>query len=247
MKKNANWVFTITLVLGVAGFWAYANQVKKEAQGGAMQDVLVVNRDLEAGDSLTEADLHVTKIPEDYLDARRILRTDRKRLLGVALTTRIRAGEGLVWSDLADGAAHRNLASLIAPGHRAYSLSPGANPLGRLLHVGDHVDVLLESNGVSQLLLERVLILAAGGKIEGEDELLGARVAGAQGVTLSLSSNQAQRLFAAESKGDVRLVLRNPKDLRKRNDRLPTMKAQEKKNSKMGASFLVKKEIEHVR
>jgi len=241
--KKSNLAAGLSFVLGVAGVQLYGHQLKKEIRGGTPTDVLVVTADLKVGDKLSEENLSAVSVPSNYLDERRILGKERADLIGVAVSGALRAGDGLVWSDLADGAAHRHLASVVMPGRRAYGLSAKANPLGRLLRVGDHVDVLLERSGSSETLLERVLVLAVGSELSDRGEAESARGRG-RGVTLSVSADQAELLLSAEERGRLRLTVRNPEDLRVQE------KAEKKvaKAPRRPVAFAPEtKEIEHVR
>lgn len=245
MKKANIWA-GVAFVVGVAGLQLYAHELKKELQGGELQSLLIVTQDHEVGSSLTLEGLASLDVPSDYVDARRISSKERENLAGVAVQTRLRAGDSLLWSDLADGAARNHLAQMLLPGRRAYSIKASANPLGKLLRVGDHVDVLVEEAGMSSALLERVLVLAVGSRLGEIRDENSTAYAGAPGVTLSVSSAQAKRLLEAEAQGRLRLVLRNPEDaqidaqvLSARRDPSPTKSVR--------ASAEAKQEIEHVR
>lgn len=242
MKNKANLIALAAFVASLGGFHAYAEALRDEVGGGRPQSALALTRDVQPGELLSAQNLTSVDIPADYLDERRILRLDREHVLGVAVQTAIRAGEGLMWSDLADGEAHRHLAALITPGRRAYSLKPGANPLGALLRVGDHVDVLLETAGKTSTLLQRVLILAVGTQLE-LDQTGSAQ--SDQGVTLSVTSAEAEKILSAEARGELRLVARNPEDLRL--DAPPLASRTKTATSSRTATTIERKEIEHVR
>lgn len=212
MKHTANWIAAGTFVVGCAGFHLYTTQFEEAVRGGKAHAVLLVTQDLKPGDTLAASNLGVTEVPADYLDSRRVRAEERENLLGVRIAQNLKAGDSLLWSDIDDGAAHKHLAALVAPGQRAYSLKGDANPLGRLLKVADHVDVLLEKNGETETLLQHVLVLAVGGQLERKDDLLGGRSIGDSGVTLSVSAEEAAQLLAAERQGKLRLILRNPED-----------------------------------
>lgn len=243
MKKIYAFSFA-AFVAGVTGVQIYAHRLKSEVSGGAPTDVLVVTQDLKAGALLSKESLASLSVPSEYVDPRRILAKERAHLLGVEISVPLRAGDGLVWSDLSDGAAHKHLAALVSPGMRAYSLDGDANPLGGLLRVGDQVDVLLEEGGETELLVEQVLVLSVGGRLKRSEEVEGSATR-AEGVTLSVTTDQAEQILAAESRGDLRLVLRNPEDRRR------VSKAEEEQAPGparvQSVARAEKKEIEHVR
>jgi pilus assembly protein CpaB len=244
MKNKANLVAVGTFLAGMAGFQFYASKLKAEIRGGKPEAALVITQDLKAGAILSAEHLGAAEIPSDYLDARRVRAKEKQHLVGVQITTALKAGEALLWSDIADGAAHKHLASLVTPGKRAYTINTDANPLGRLLRVADHVDVLLDSGGQSSLLLQQVLVLAVGGQIEREESPLGGKVVQGSGVTLSVTSEQARQLLAAEAKGRLRLVLRNPDDSSTEREEPKSERSASYRSSHKESTSL---EIEHVR
>jgi Flp pilus assembly protein CpaB len=169
---------------------------------------------------------------------------DRSDIVGVTTHNGLKAGYANSWDDLADGAARRHLANLVTQGKRAYRLNPTSNSLGSLLKVGDHVDVLLERQGQVEVILERVLVLAVGSEVQVMDEHLAPTKSGDKGVTLSLEPSQAATLLGAESKGEIKLVLRNPEDMKKRVQTAEVAASQASPPSQPAASV---QEIEHVR
>lgn len=244
MKHTANWIAAGTFVLGCAGFHLYTTKFEEAVRGGKAHTVLLVTQDLKPGELLTASNLGVTDVPADYLDSRRVRAAEKENLLGVRIAQNLKAGDSLLWSDIDDGAAHKHLAALVAPGRRAYSLKGDANPLGRLLKVADHVDVLLDKNGETKTLLQHVLVLAVGGQLERKDDLLGGSTIGGSGVTLSVTSEEAAELFAAEREGKLRLVLRNPEDEKtKQKEEVQRLAAS---HTPAGAAEKTQ-EIEHVR
>jgi pilus assembly protein CpaB len=222
----------------------YAWQVRKQAQGGELKRVLVATEDLTRGQKLSEDSLGVMEVPADYVDSRRVLAADRSDIVGVPTQNGLKAGDALSWDDLADGAARRHLASFVTQGKRAYRLNPSSNSLGSLLKVGDHVDVMLERKGQVEVILERVLVLAVGSEVQVLEDLLIPPKSRDKGVTLSLEPSQAATLLGAESKGEIKLVLRNPEDMKKLVQTGEAATSPASPRSQPAASV---QEIEHVR
>lgn len=243
MKKIANLMAAAAFVLGLAGVQLYAQRLRADLQGGELTSVLVVTEDLPAGTELEAAHVASIEIPADYLDARRVRSAEQKSLLGAELVGALRAGDPIFWSDVSQGAARRDLAELVAPGQRAYQVEADANPLGTLLHAGDRVDVLLERGGTTALLLERILVLAVGGRLQNEGESTPS--GRSRGVTLSVTVEQGAELLAAEARGDLRLLLRNPKDEEARVK--AATDAPNARRADTARSVTKKKEIDHVR
>lgn len=215
MSKKANLWAAATFIVGLAGLQFYLDRLERELRGGPQRSVLVVTRNLEAGDMITDSVLASVAVPERYLDERRIRSAETGRAIGLRVEEPLRTGDFVLWSDLADGSAHRHLAELVKPGQRAYTLEREANAFGSLLHVGDRVDVLVQQRGSSDTLLEKVQVLAVGGNLRTADSEEDGRSHRANtGVTLSVTPMQASQLQLAEARGKLRLVLRNPRDQR---------------------------------
>lgn len=227
-----------------AGFQLYASQLEEKVAGGPKVAVLVVTEDLSAGMPLTEERLASIGIPSSYLDARRVEEKDRKEVLGAELATELKAGQGLVWSDVANAVGRQRLSLVLPRGRRAYTLPASVNPMGSLLRSDDEVDVLLVESGAAELLLEKVRVLGVGAVLRGterENDGVGSRRA--DSVTVDVSLKQAQELMAAMEKGELQLVLRHPDDEAFKQplpvaERLPTTRPTRR---------APKAEIEHVR
>lgn len=223
MKHSTVIAAVVAVVVGVALQVVYMRRFEAEVSGGVPLTVVVAASDLHAGDTLTTAMLSARKIPSAYVDLRHIRARDNDSLLGETLSTAVRAGESLLWSDLQmDPTRSADLAARVRPGMRAVTLHAGGDQgFAELLRPGDRVDVLLSSTTVDPMargggstttLLENVLVLAVGTD-------LGTRVTsgknlqrGARHVTVSASPAGAQRLAQAQQHGRLTLTLRNPDD-----------------------------------
>jgi Flp pilus assembly protein CpaB len=135
----------------------------------------------------------------------------------------------------------------VEPGKRAYSLDGSANPLGELLRVGDQVDVLVERNQKSTTLIERVSVLAVGADLGADNEDLDEVSSRGGGVTLSVTPTEAESLQAAETGGDLRLVVRNPSDLRVSEQSVSTTEESRSSWKHEESRAQKTREIEHVR
>ncbi len=171
---------------------------------GTTRSVLVITRDLVAGDAITRAVLDTRDLPEAYVEERHIPAENIARVLGVHLASNVASGASLLWSDL-DARPVRELSGLVQVGRRALSLPMmGAESW---LHAGDRVDVLFTPNvpedgspdeQPSVVLLENALVLAV------EDK--GA-------VTVSVNPREALRIAHTQGRGALQLALRNPHDV----------------------------------
>jgi pilus assembly protein CpaB len=249
VNKPAFIIAVASTVFGAAAGHLYMSQVEHEAAGGGKMAVLIATSDLKPGSVLTEAHLGVREIPQAYVGSRNISAKEAKRIVGIRLSTQIKANEPILWSDVAAlGSDAHDLSSSVQDGHRAYSMS-GQTTFDGLLRPGDRVDLLFFQNesGKTRVLLQDVLVLAIGGQMEGTKA---SRTGG--GVVISVDLREAQIVGTAERAGMIRLVLRNPNDVQNveklpetsRDEVLGIVKPEEKTGTAPAASQ--KKEIERV-
>jgi pilus assembly protein CpaB len=214
----------LALVLGVAGaglIWLYTQRLEREIGGGRPVGVLVVRADVPLGVRITEAHLAIRTIPEAYVDRRNILATEVESVLGVRVATALDANDSLLWTDLASGAADRNLADLVKVGMRAVSVPiPSGSAFGGLLEPGDRVDVSVTTElpssreRVSSIVAQNVLVLAIGDDTGDLGAGQSVREGRMQEVSLAVTIEQAQALALARDRGTVTLLLRNHEDTR---------------------------------
>jgi pilus assembly protein CpaB len=249
LQRKALIISGVSFVIGAVLIHHYLKALEREASGGDRVSVLVTTRDVAPGASLSEADLTVREVPESCVDERRVQAKEKKSVLGVPVTEPLSAGSGLLWSDLVSNTASgRRLSGLVAEGKRVIHVSTKGSSFDGLLQPGDRVDVLLTTNdGASPTtmpLLENLLVLSVGGALADGDTAARRGSMGGDAVGLSVSASEALVLTSAETRGRLRLVLRNPSDVEMQapspaasptDDRRPRTKAEPNR------------EIEHVR
>ncbi len=248
VQRKALIVSGVSFVIGALLVHHYLKALERKAAGGERVSVLVTARDVASGAALTEADLLAREVPESCVDERRVSADDKKSVLGVPVTGPLIAGSGLLWSDLASNTTSgRRLSGLVAEGKRVIHVSAKGSSFDGLLQPGDRVDVLLtRSDGntaTTTPLLENLLVLSVGGALVDEDTPLRRGSVGGDAVGLSVSSSEALVLTEAESRGRLRLVLRNPSDVEMQAPPPAESTPPEKQPSKAEPN----REIEHVR
>jgi pilus assembly protein CpaB len=198
------------------------HRFEQQVAGGPSTRVLVFTRDVPEAAALTRDMVGMRDVPQAYLESRHVRARDRDQVLGAELGVPARAGEALLWTDLASMRQRgRAVSALVPEGMRAVTLARAAVGMDELLTPGDRVDVLLAEDGThsggerdATLVAEHLLVLAVGAHVGATvSSRGGASSRRTGGVTVSVTPAQGLRLAAAERQGSLRLVLRNPDDL----------------------------------
>lgn len=228
MNRRAMLASAVAAALGVLLLWSYKVRFENETRGGNMVAIAVALTDVPLGTPLQVGMLGAKPIPSAYVDTRQVRWEDRERITGVRVTGSVRAGETLMWSDLATASdERRDLSSLVRPGMRGVTIQANVqSSFGGLLRPGDRVDVLLSYSGsaptagagggsVTIPLLQNVLVLAAGQNLGSSTGTRGSSSSGMviNNVTLSATVEQAQLLTFAGGHGSLTLTLRHPDDI----------------------------------
>ncbi|MCB9709114.1 MAG: Flp pilus assembly protein CpaB [Myxococcales bacterium] len=225
MNKRA---LTVAMIAGACGFlllWVYKQRYEQTVCGGTKQSVVVAVRDLPLGTTITEDMLGLREVPGQFIEERHIRAPEATRIVGVKMTTAVRANEAILWTDLAVvSEQRRDLSSLINDGRRAVAVRADVtSTFGGLLRPGDRVDVILtyqrqDGRQASRTLMQNRLVLAAGTDT-GSSNVANVSEGQARGsgyaeqIVLSVNVDEAQALAFAQERGSIRLVLRNPNDI----------------------------------
>lgn len=216
MQRRALIVSAAAALATAVLFRLYLARLQAEVAGGPATQILVLARDLPVGETLAADALTTRPVPQAHLESRHVPASARDEVLGQRLSTSGKAGEALLWTDLASMHARtRQLSTLVPEGLRAVAVSLGAGRFDALLRPGDRVDVLCTTESATatrtELLLQNVLVLAVGRDLGGA--AAGRRSGAAGVVTLGVRLDQARQLADAEARGSLRLALRNPDDI----------------------------------
>ncbi len=224
MNRTALVAAVAVALVGVLLFGLYMKRFEEEATGGAPVSILMVTQDVDMDTALTQPMLAVREVPRAYVESRHIKAADLSRILGVRVSTGLRANQSVMWSDLSTAnESRRELSTLLREGMRAMTVSvEGRSAFGGLLRAGDRVDVLLSAirpNSTTRVtlpLLQNILVLAVGADTGGPDAAEKAiRRGGSRGreVSLAVTIEQAALLTHAQDTGALQLILRNPDDV----------------------------------
>ncbi len=195
--------------------------------------VVKAARNIPAGTRLSRNQITIKKVPKQFLPHNVLLQSDVKVYLGQPLKNDVQQNSMIVTSDFEVEEAARTLASKIPEGERAMSMSVNqVSGVSGLLNPGDRVDILgtfpvgskdqvvKQAGGggnvgyITMTLLQNVTILATGQRISSVMGGEGRRTGGGYGtVTMSLTVEESELLTIAQTRGDLRLLLRNPDDV----------------------------------
>jgi pilus assembly protein CpaB len=213
----------IVLALAIAaggtfafGTYRYMQNVPARTVEVPTSKVVVAAGDLQLGAELKSTDLKTIQWPTGNVPEGSF--ANPEELVGRGLIMPVVQNEPFLPSKLAAKEAGAGLPPVIAPGFRALSVRVNdvVGVAGYVLP-GTRVDVVATVNPTQQptdvtskVILTNVLVLAAGTKIERDEE--GNKPIQVSVVTLLVNPGEAERLTLAATEGKIQLALRNPMD-----------------------------------
>lgn len=203
--------------LGLVLQVVYMRRFEAAASGGTKIDLLVAAEPIERGKRITTEMLGVRSVPQAYVDDRAIRAVDREKILDLRAATKVPVLQTLAWTDLiATTDDQRDLSSLVQPGNRAMPIRVQFEEALPLIRPGDFVDILGvdAEGGKTSVLLQRVLVLAAGLETTIERSTDRKPNLRASLLTVSVSLQEAQLLALAQSAGRLAVVVRGGSDPR---------------------------------
>jgi pilus assembly protein CpaB len=208
-------------VVGGLLLFVYLFRFEREASGGPKVRLLVAVKPIEVGQVLAEDMLATRDVPLAYVEDRSVREAERPRVVGLRMSTTVRAQETLMWTDLAIATDdRRDLSSLVQPGMRAVTARAANEGSFALIRPGDRVDIIATMGQGDQrqsiVLLQNVLVLAVGLDTGAGGDPGGKRPYADRNdqITVSLHVPEAQLLALAAERGHLSVALRNPDDPR---------------------------------
>jgi len=177
--------------------------------------VVVAARDLPIGQLLEQEDVRVLDWPKGVMPDG--FARDPSEVVGRGLVGPVRMNEPILFSKIAGTDSGYGLQLAVEPGMRAIAVRvTDVIGIGGWMSDGQRVDVVatLDQNAqmqdpISQTILQDVRVLRVGQIVQVDDKNEPVNVTV---VTLEVDPEEAERLTLAETKGQIRLVLRNPLD-----------------------------------
>jgi pilus assembly protein CpaB len=220
MNKKALIAALLAGLIGAGMLYLYMQRFEAEATGGEKIPVVMATQDIPLGAVITSQMIGIRAIPSAYVEDRHIRGSEASKIEGVRVSSRVKANESVLWTDLATTTGQRrDLSSLVQNGFRAISVEADtSSTFGGLLQPGDRVDVLLTTDPrahkqVTVPLLQNVLVLAVGQDTGAREDKKGKGRRRTQQITLSATVDQASVLTYATSIGRLSTTLRHPDDL----------------------------------
>lgn len=189
---------SIAVAVAAVGFsgWRFveASQMQSRLEGNMVQ-VVTVNRDVAAGQTIERQDVDVEGVPSQFVPEDAATATDQ--VVGKQSITNQGEGMAVSLSSVRASSQPATISAAISEGHVGYTLElDAASSLTPMLSVGDSVDVMgTTSDGVvktSSVIVQdaRVVALDGGFKSGGETRNYSL-------VTLELTPDQAQTVGSA--------------------------------------------------
>ena len=184
----------------------------------ATTDVVVTIQKVPLGARITPENVRVVSWPEALKPEGSFQKVDQ--VVGRGVTVPMLANEPILESRLAAKEGGAGLTATIPEGMRAVSVKVNdVIGVSGFVVPGTRVDLILtgspdhaQGNETSKVILENVLVLAAGQNIQQDEN---GNPQNVQVITLLVTPEDAQKVALASADGRIQLALRNPLDLEK--------------------------------
>jgi len=220
MRKQAIIPLAVGLVVGLLAIkfgYDYLSNLKRVTPGdiGPTKTVVVAAKNLALATKITEEDVKLAKMPEQFVPEG--VCTDTKQVIGKAVKTSVSARMPILTCMLSNG---EGLDGVIPAGYRAVTVKVDEfTGVAGFIKPDDIVDVVgtfkLRRPGssgyetVSKIVLQNVKVRAVGQQFRAET---GGNANLVRSVTLLVKPADVERLQLAASEGKIRLVMRGPLD-----------------------------------
>jgi len=178
-------------------------------------EVVVAATPIAPGETLSEGNLARKNIPASGTGVRNVPAAEFGLLLGGRSRNPVEPGEPVLWTDVEEPYDTKPFSRGIAPGRRAMTLGVDASSsFAGLLHPGDRVDLLCESDGNGSGGVPRWVRDIPVAAVDRNHDRLGkpADSPEAATVTLLVTPSEGMRIASSSGSGRIHWFLRNPDD-----------------------------------
>ena len=221
-RKRLVVIGVVALVVAATVSWKMLTVVQRSSSVSAATNfqVVVAARDLNVGQEITDADVQVVNMQGGAIPDRAF--HEVKDVLGRGVVIPMVSKEPVLDGKVAKPNEGFGLPSMITSGMRAVSVKVNdVVSVAGFVAPGTHVDVLVtgspinssdQANVTTTTVLQNVEVLAAGKKLERDNE---GKAMDVPVITLLVSPADAQLLTLAAAQGKIQLALRNRTDVDK--------------------------------
>lgn len=177
-------------------------------------NVVVAKTNLDQNSVLSNKNVAVRKIPVEFAQSGAVKPAEFERIDGGSIAHELKAGEMIMWSQMA-GKRAPTFSARLAKGQRAITVVVDEiNSISGMLEPGDQIDLMftVDQNGKKVVLplLQSVEVLATGQR--SVDDPKGGGHSQFATVTLNATPDQAKNIIIARETGKLTALLRNPDD-----------------------------------
>lgn len=217
----AGGLMLIALIAYSASLFATEKQVKS---GWVLTQVVVAAEDLQFGDVINVDSVALRSVPPEYATQSVVKGDALNAVLGQRVLANVQTGDPLFYSQFASTLKTSRLSERVAKRGRGFTIPIStAGAVGRWVHPGDLVDVVLAITGADRgkvtkearavTLLQHVRLLATGQADSTlTEKALDPREQLFTNVTLLLTPEEAEVVALASSMGKLTLTLRTDED-----------------------------------
>lgn len=217
----------IAIVCGIIGTIGVIGVNKPSASETVYEDVVVAAKDLKIGTILDESAITKKSIPKKYVDPLALSWDKQRELFGQRLMLPVQKGAQVSWGSL-EWIIQKDFENRIPKGYRALSINVSRSTgVSGLLQPGSYVDIIamfaqtIEAGNITpttriQVLLQNITVLAVGRVTTTlSSNMMGSQLGGSASystITVAVTLEEAETLIAAEARGKLYCVLRNPRE-----------------------------------
>lgn len=229
-------VLVISAIVGLAGVYyarAYIHTELDEFRAAnqtteSMTEVVVPNRSLTRGETITPDMLSIREIPARFVDSNSVTNDNYGQAVGQRLGYDIDKGSPMLWAHL-EGGRTRTFSGQVPEGLRAMTVRVDEiNSISGFLQPGDRIDLLLAVNEhqgeTIRPIIQNLSVIATGVQTMVDKSYSGGQRVFST-ITVEVSPSQAQIITLSQQIGRLTALLRNPDDEQPLDDR-PVTRAQ---------------------